>query len=166
MSLATDPRYLGLPWSGADEQRGIAAFAAHLRRPTVNVHIDREADEPVWLAGVLQRMRAVGELTDGWDGEGARSPTSAALTSALHVLGRFMGRDSTTPAVVPTPEGGVQFEWHDAGWDVQVEIGPSGLADAWGENFARGVTFSGDVGDDELRLAIKEITVHRQAAGP
>lgn len=160
VSLTTDSAYLGMPWPGADDSRGIAGFLPRLGPLKVRVRIDRQANEPLWLPSVLRRMRDIGALSHDWDGEGAKPPTDAALSAALSVLGRFMVRDAATPAVVPTLEGGIQFEWHDAGWDVQVEIDPSGAADAWGEHAASETTFSGEVDSEDLRLAIKEITVH------
>lgn len=161
VSLATDPGFLGLSWPGADDCRGIGAFFPRRRAQRVHVRIDRQADEPIWLPEVLRRMRAISALRQDWDGERAKAPTPAALTGALGVLRGFMERDSATPAVVPTPEGGIQFEWHEAGWDVEVEIDPSGAVEAWGEHPGRGTNFFGGVDDKGLRSAIRDISVHR-----
>jgi len=160
MSLAADPWYADTQWPDADDLRGLAQFLPQLRRPKVNVRIDRQADEPLWLPAVLGRLSVIGGLADNWDGDGAKAPSDVALTAALGVLLKLLGRESATPAVVPTPEGGIQFEWHDAGWDVEVEVDPYGTADAWGEHIGRRANFFGDVNDEDLCLAIKEITVH------
>ena len=69
---------------------------------------------------------AVGELStlgDGWDSYGGRAPTTEAMAAARGVL--FALRD-VQPAVVPTSNGGVQFEWHAGGVDLELEIGPEG----------------------------------------
>lgn len=161
VSLAVAPWYTEKRWPSGDDLRGLANILPRFPRPTVSVRIDRQADEPAWLPAVLNRMRTLSGLAPDWDGAGAKAPTEAALTAGLRLLPKVLSREAATPAVVPTPEGGVQFEWHDAGWDVEIEIDSSGLADAWGENVASGASFFGDLNSDDLHLAIKEITVHQ-----
>jgi len=64
----------------------------------------------------VQRLRA---LTQDWDGHGAPPVTRAALNvvAALHI--------------VPRGNGGVQFEWHVNGQDVEISVGPSGRLDGF-----------------------------------
>ena len=40
----------------------------------------------------------------------------------MDVLGQIMTDDMPAPDVVPTYEGGVQFEWHRNGIDIEIEI--------------------------------------------
>lgn len=143
---------------------GEAAAFSPSRRLLIRIRVPHETQAPAWLTDVLRRLREIEDLPRDWDGRNARATSPDALTRAFVVLNKFMSTDFAAPAVVPTPDGGMQFEWHDAGWDVQVEIDPSGEADAWGEHLARGTRFYGDVDSqvEDLRLAIKEITVRQR----
>lgn len=141
-----------------------AAAFSPVRRTLVRIRVPHEAQAPGWLTEVLRRLREIEDLPRDWDGRDARAASPGALKRAFVVLSKFMARDFAAPAVIPTPDGGMQFEWHDAGWDLQVEIDPSGAADAWGEHIASGTRFYGDVDGqvEDLRLAIKEITVRQR----
>lgn len=78
------------------------------------------------LAGLL----AVQSLEPGWDSYDAPVITGAALDAAK----RFMAmlRESS-PFVVPCSDGGLQLEWHQDGFDVEIEITPEGIVDPWEE---------------------------------
>lgn len=67
-----------------------------------------------------------------------------------------------TPAVAPTTAGGVQFEWHQGGWDIEVEVLPNGRAVAWGENISTHETFHGSVEEsrEDLALSLKRLTAN------
>ena len=45
--------------------------------------------------------------------------------------------------MAPTPEGGLQFEWHEGGWDVEIEVEPDGTVETWGRHLHNGATFDG-----------------------
>lgn len=53
-------------------------------------------------------------LGHNWDSYGAAPPTNEALAILRNT------------AVVPTKDGGVQFEWHVNGWEVELEFGFDG----------------------------------------
>ncbi len=78
---------------------------------------------PVDYYPVFAAVEELGTLRDGWDSHGGRAPTKAALTAATGAL--FALRDHA-PQVVPTPNGGLQLEWHESGVDLEIEFGPDG----------------------------------------
>lgn len=162
VTFLTDDAFLA-PTAAETSFEDAAAFSP-VRRPLIRIRVPHEAQAPGWLAQVLRRLREIEDLPRDWDGRDARAASPDALKCAFVVLRKFMASDFATPAVIPTPDGGVQFEWHDAGWDLQVEIDPSGEADVWGEHIARGTRFYGDVDSqvEDLQLAIKEITVRER----
>ena len=58
------------------------------------------------------------DLKAGWDSYGAKPINPSAVAAAKNFLRMVQ--------VVPTNKGGVQFEWHCYGVDVEVEFGPDG----------------------------------------
>ena len=66
----------------------------------------------------LKEIGEFSELKDNWDSYGGKATTAESVEVA-----KIM---ASPPQVVPTPEGGVQFEWHKGGWSIEVEIAPDG----------------------------------------
>ena len=124
----------------------------------VSVTAQRDASD--WIQAVLDRLQSISELTDDWDGYGSPAPEAQTLIAALEVLRHFMPTSVATPAVAPTTAGGVQFEWHQGGWDIEVEVLPDGRAVAWGENISTQETFHGSVEEsrEDLVLHLKQLT--------
>lgn len=54
-------------------------------------------------------------LEKDWDSYGGERITA----EAIHVV--------RNGAVVPRTDGGVTFEWHINGWDVELDFGPDGV---------------------------------------
>lgn len=124
------------------------------------VSVTAQKDASDWIQAVLNRLRSISELTDDWDGYGSPAPERQTLIAALEVLRQFMPTSVATPAVAPTTVGGVQFEWHQGGWDIEVEVLPDGRAVAWGENISSQETFHGSVEEsrEDLVLHLKQLT--------
>ena len=102
-----------------------SSTAASLSTPDV-VKIKAVVGETLrWLVPVVARFNRLHRLKDNWDGQGAGSVSRAAIMSALTLLSKVMTPDTPPPAVVPTPEGGVQLEWHFHGVDLEVEVTPT-----------------------------------------
>ena len=70
----------------------------------------------------LRRAVHLLALPENWDSYGAPKITSSAVDAAL----RLRAALATEPAMVPTSKGGVQLEWHDRGFDVELELLPDG----------------------------------------
>lgn len=66
-------------------------------------------------------------LPHGWDSYGGEPTTQAAAVAAL----RFLDALRTAPAVVPCSDGGLQLEWHTAGYDIEVAFGTDGGIEFW-----------------------------------
>jgi hypothetical protein len=141
-------------WSGWEE--ATASVAAHA--PVVR--IVPFSSPPRWLVTVAGRLADISRLTLDWDGYGAVAPTSQTIVSALDAVATFMPDFAAAPNTVPTAEGGVQFEWHGGGWDVEVEILPSGESCVYGARRDGDEMFDGDIGAvrEDLVLAIKSIS--------
>jgi hypothetical protein len=66
-------------------------------------------------------------LKPGWDSyDGA--PTSEAAAVAAQ---RFLDAVGTPPHVAPRSDGGIQLEWHVAGFDIEVSFDEDGTVEFW-----------------------------------
>jgi hypothetical protein len=86
------------------------------------------------LPNVIRRMEAVAHYGPNWDGAGAYPVSTEAKVSAAQLVGAIAERSVPSPTVGATPEGGIQFEWHRGGWDVEVEVRRNGAVEIWGES--------------------------------
>ena len=127
-----------------------------------HVSVNSRADTSCWVIPVLERLQAISELTDNWDGYGSPAPEAQTLIAALEVLRQFIPASVATPSVAPTTTGGIQFEWHQGGWDIEIEVFPDGRAVAWGENLNMQETFHGSVEEsrEDLVLHLKQLTTN------
>lgn len=98
------------------------------RRPKQELALARESDElPEWLPALVQRLKHLITLSSGWAGRGSRPIDPQVVMKALEVTFRVAPNGARyAPQVVPTFVGGVQLEWHQAGFDLEIEIMPTG----------------------------------------
>lgn len=83
---------------------------------------------PAWSHDLVMRIGQLGELTRGWDSHGALPVDPRCAESAVRFLLSVLDASIPKPFVVPTVQGGIQFEWHRAGVDLEVEIrSPAGF---------------------------------------
>lgn len=96
---------------------------------------------PCWFPDVARRLLfLLLNLKENWDSYGAREVTKQSVETAL-TLASVLSDDTPPPAIVPTPAGGIQMEWHASGIDLEVEVADDG-------NFS--ISF-----DDELEGLVK-----------
>lgn len=91
------------------------------------------SEEIEWLPAINQAARHLDSMRPGWDGNDAPVPTATTIEIALYELARCVAPGMPPPEVRPTVRAGVQFEWHQGGWDIEMECLPSGRVVAWGE---------------------------------
>ncbi len=82
---------------------------------------------PGWLVPALSGLQALVALPHDWDSYGAPPIDFSYVTKAIQVLVEVMEHNTPAPSVVPTSRGGIQFEWHMLGLDVEIEIEPNHL---------------------------------------
>lgn|SRR5271165_841993 len=81
---------------------------------------------PDWFNPVLRGFADIIALPDNWNGEGADRIDRDAINRALAVIDQLLDRNAPAPSVVPTPDSGVQIEWHRGRKDLEIEFGPNG----------------------------------------
>lgn len=150
-------------WTDASEQTGSAAFAMPVPLRQATVHASRRSqleDPPLWLEPLVDALDralryAAGE--PGW-----LQIEDATLEGAVAGIVRVLDHDTPAPSVTPTPVGGLQFEWHEGGWDLEIEVLPGGMIDVWGNAVDESAEFGGGLDDvvEELRATLRHITAH------
>ena len=88
--------------------------------------VEWKEEEPAWVEPTLNALAISLALPTNWDSYGARRVDLKAVASAGLALCLVMRSDTTPPTVVPTPEGGVQLEWHAQGIDLEIDFSPTG----------------------------------------
>jgi hypothetical protein len=78
-----------------------------------------------WRRDALEKLRRLAALEPNWDSYGACPISGAVVMVVEDLLDVVALPKAPEPAVVPTPEGGVQLEWHIRGLDLEVEVAPS-----------------------------------------
>ena len=93
---------------------------------------------------LLSQICELGLLQPVWNTYGAQpiDPVTAAYAAA--VLQKLLSADDPSPSVVPTSRGGILFEWHEGGIDLEVDIrSPSSIH----------VSFEDDANEEEYERA-------------
>jgi hypothetical protein len=75
----------------------------------------------------LATIRRLAQLRPDWDSYGAKPLSQIAVHRVLTKLLPILLRDDIPEvAIVPTRDGGLQFEWHRLGIDVEIRVPPEG----------------------------------------
>ena len=135
------------PWR-SERASGVSETVTPSARPAfgperreVTLEVSRGLLERPWFRETLKRLLRLMALRDNWNGYGERAVHEGAVKRAMNVL-KEVGVEGPPPDVVPTADGGVQLEWAGAGWEIEVEVPPVGLA----------AVFIVDPSGDELEL--------------
>ena len=91
-------------------------------------------DDDEWFTDTLASIKTLAKLKPDWDSYGGAPPTEAAIktTSILAMitaLAQILAPHS--PAVVPSPDGGMQLEWDVDGAALEIYIDPEGSISGW-----------------------------------
>lgn len=113
------------------------------------------------LAAVEKRVADLLALEEDWDSYGADPPSPATAARALAWLGT-LPPETAAPWLVPTVNGGVAVEWHEGGWDVELEFESTGAVAAWAEERA---TRAGWEHHGDLAGAVDRLAESLRAAG-
>ena len=81
-----------------------------------------ERQVPQWWTEAIQRIGMLMDLSDNWDSYGAKAPNVSIAHCAVDILQEIALPGIPQPAIVPTPRGNIQFEWHEQGIDLELEV--------------------------------------------
>jgi hypothetical protein len=82
------------------------------------------AEEPhvQWFQNIVKTLKAFTQIPENWDGERAPQIRQGCICNAVSLLGALVEPDTPEPYVFPTPDGGIQFEWHTKKIDLEIEF--------------------------------------------
>lgn len=101
---------------------------------------------PDWWDERMARVDELAALPQGWQDDDP-APTAEAIEITRQVLAvvrglTLMGPTKLAPQILPTIDGGTQIEWHEQGWNVEIEISAAGRIETWAHRHADDRTFS------------------------
>ena len=109
-----------------------------------------------WMDETIRAAIGLTELPPNWDSYGALQIQLECVEYALGLLLELVHENTPSPAVVPTSAGGIQFEWHRKGIDLEIEIEALGRVHYFTRDMRAGTEKSGILPGDlrNLRSAI------------
>ncbi len=137
------------------DQRVVRFFLTFNSGDRLTVILVGSGNEPVWLWRVMDAIKRLCRLPSNWDSYAATPLTAEAVRRSLTVLPSILPNDAPNPSVVPTRDGGLQFEWHRRGIDLEIRVPPTGPTTADIANESTGDDRSGPVDRDAVRAAIR-----------
>jgi len=75
-----------------------------------------------WIIPTIHPICELLKFKNGWDTYGGRHIEEDIIANALAWTFEVFPKCSLTPSVVPTSHGGLQYEWHRCGIDLEVEF--------------------------------------------
>jgi hypothetical protein len=84
--------------------------------------LDHRRGKPAWEKEVVATLCRFLDLDEGWDTYGGRPLRYDTGMFAVQILSNIMDESIPPPSIVPTSTGGVQFEWHQNGLDIELFV--------------------------------------------
>jgi len=100
---------------------------------------------------VENELNRLVELPQGWDGRHAAQITNEAVQTTVDLLPAISDEQSVPPQFFPLPDGGIQFEWHVGGNDIEIEVDGGGEAHAVAVTADDNILFEGEIAIDQTR---------------
>jgi len=75
-----------------------------------------------WQQAIVASICEYLALPEGWDSYKGRPIRPETGMFAIQLLNDLMKSNTPTPQVVPVSTGGIQFEWHLAGYDLEIYV--------------------------------------------
>lgn len=82
----------------------------------------------LWFRHVKNQLQEFLMFERNWNGYGESPIHEGAVKRTIAVLNTVVSEMALQPDIVPTSEGGVQIEWASGGFEIEVEILPTGPA--------------------------------------
>jgi hypothetical protein len=92
----------------------------------MRVELHGSGHEPTSFWCVMAALKRLAQLAPSWDSYGARPLDPSSVRRFFSLLPVLLPEHAPEPTIIPTREGGIQFEWHRHGIDLEVKIPPSG----------------------------------------
>jgi hypothetical protein len=107
-----------------------------------------EGEPPGWVIPTALAVSKLLNLPENWDSYGAAALDRYKALAAIDVLINVAGDVTPAPSVAPTPSGGLQFEWHRGGIDLEFEVVSHNAVRVFFENLNTKASWEGElIGD-------------------
>lgn len=77
---------------------------------------------PDWWQVALCKITSLMELPENWDSYGALPIDRSLAYVGVNLLQEISSNEVPEPSIVPTTRGTIQFEWHTAGIDFELDV--------------------------------------------
>ncbi len=136
------------------------ALASPIAPPPLASEELLELGVPDWVDSVARQLHDLATLPDDWDGYGARALRRDVISFAYHLLASVMRPETPAPHVTPMSHEGVMLEWHENGFDLEIEIKAPGKIWVAFEDRVEGIDNEWPVSTDltSLQSPIDKIT--------
>lgn len=111
----------------------ITSFDEALRQFPIKI-IEQADSDVSRLTEMTISINKLLSLNPGWDTYGGLPASEAAARKAVNIISRLISQAARPPAIVPVSDGGVQLEWHNNNWDVEIEVHPDGNISTFVDN--------------------------------
>lgn len=83
-------------------------------------------EEQAWIGPTMERLAGLMTYPDKANEFNCKKVTADAERVAKGLLLKYMRPMSPVPRIVPSPEGGLRFEWHEYWVDLSLDVHPNG----------------------------------------
>lgn len=125
--------------------------------------VELPADPPAWAEPTVCSLVRLLHLGPDWDTYGGCPVDPKCVIAALELASDTFLDDTPVPSVVPTSGGGLQFEWHTGGVDLEIEFLSATRVCGLFEDQETGTCWEKDLTSDQRPLieAISALTRRR-----
>lgn len=92
----------------------------------LTVRLVGNGNEPSCMWSVFNLFRELACLQSNWDSYGSQPLSASVVRRSCKLLPLLLSDESAIPNLIPTRDGGIQFEWHRGGIDVELKIPRTG----------------------------------------
>lgn len=110
----------------SDDSRSVPFHLVFANGERIQGSLYGSLSEPTSLWRALARLHRLSQLPHGWDSYGAQPLSASAVRRCINFLPSLLPDDALSPSIVPTRDGGIQFEWHHRGIDLEIKFPPAG----------------------------------------
>lgn len=94
------------------------ASAASRQKASIPVNNHRS----VWIQNLLDRFNDITSLPLGWDGYSGKPVSFTNAVFAANILEATCIPEVSAPSLVPGSDGTLQIEWHEGGYDIEIDV--------------------------------------------
>lgn len=115
------------------------------------------ASIPSWQDIVRKKLQAFSQLPRGWDSYDGQPLKPDAGYFAFSVLCAVMTDKTPVPELVPTPDGGVQLEWHEGNRDIELTVDAAYDCELWSRDPNTRASQTRLIRDPDLSPLVQEL---------